>query len=208
MFDYEDFKKLLSSLNKKLKKNELHTKIFAIGGFAMMCNARAYDFESRGFSVDIDSYMNYSEKILKLVDEVSVEFGILSERWLNTHWHDRKEGFDENIESFSDWKWEKTADLVFSNIEFYYGNLEGLLKMKLSAIDEKLELDKLGVELGFSNAPIGVSVRKNDLVDVKMILDFFDENDFDNIKQSKIAKMFAEYKLAVEFLKMEAKRLT
>jgi len=211
MFNYENFKDLLSSLNQKLRENELHIKIFAIGGFAMMCNAKAFGFESRGFSVDIDSYMNYSQKVLKLVDDVSAEFGILTERWLNTHWHDRKDGFDENIECFSDWKWEMSDDLVFSNIEFFYGNLEGLLKMKLSAINEKLELDKLGVELGFSNAPYGSSVRKNDIVDVKIILDAFDECDFENITNYKIAKMLIDYNFAFEFLKesmLEANELT
>ena len=201
MFNYEDFKRLLNALDQKLQENELHTEIFAIGGFAMMCNAKVHGFDSRGLSIDIDSYMSYSEEILKLVDEVSAQFGIISERWLNTHWHDRKEGFDEIIESFSDWKWEESKDLVFSNIEFYYGNLEGLLKMKLSAINEKLELDKLGAELEFNHAPIGTSVRQNDLMDVKIILNVFKENDLENVRNSKISGMFAEYKSAFEFLK-------
>lgn len=201
MFNYDDFKGLLKSLNDKLEKNSLHTEIFAIGGFAMMCNAKTYGFDSRGFSIDIDSYNRYSDEILALVDEVSHEFGILSERWLNTHWHDTKGGYDEIIESFPDWKWEESQDLMFSNIKFYYANLEGLLKMKLSVINEKLELDRLGLELGFGNEPIGVSVRKNDVMDVKIILDVFSEDNLHRIKNDKIAQMFAEYRPAFEYLK-------
>jgi len=201
MFSYNDFKGLLKSLNDKLQSENLHTEIYAIGGFAMMCNAKTYGFDSRGFSIDIDSYMSYSEDVLKLVDEVSDEFGILSERWLNTHWHDKKDGFDEIIESFSDWKWEESEDLIFSNIKFYYANIEGLLKMKLSVIEEKLELDRLGIELGFGKGPIGVSVRKNDVMDVKILLDVLVEEDLQAVKNEKIKKMFYEYEQAFEYLK-------
>jgi len=202
MFSYDDFKRLLKSLNEKLESKNIHTEIYAIGGFAMMCNAKTYGFDSRGFSIDIDSYMSYSEDVLKLVDEVSDEFGILSERWLNTHWHDKKDGFDEIIESFSDWKWEVSDDLIFSNIKFYYANIEGLFKMKLSVIEEKLELDRLGLELGFGKAPIGVSVRKNDVMDIKILLDVLEEDNLQNVKNEKIKKMFAEYVQAFEYLKV------
>jgi len=201
MFNYDDFKKLLSLLDQKLKENELYIEVFAIGGFAMMCNAKTYGFNSRELSIDIDTYMSYSEDVLNLVDEVSSEFEILTERWLNTHWYDKKDGFDDVIESFSDWKWEKSEDLVFSNIELYYANLEGLLKMKLSAINEKLELDQLRQDLHFGIEPVGTSVRINDLIDVKTILAVLKEDSLQDVKNAKIKKMFAEYEQAFEYLK-------
>ena len=135
MFTYDDFNLMLNRFNEKLMSNNLNTIIYAIGGFAMMCNAKELGFDSRGISIDIDSYYEYSEEIKKLVDEVSDEFGIISESWLNSHWYEQKlknEGFDETIESYPFWKWEQSSDLTFSNLKVYYANLEGLLRMKLT----------------------------------------------------------------------------
>ena len=201
MFSYACFKNLLSALNDKLKKQELRIEIFAIGGFAMMCNAKSYGFDSRGLSIDIDSYERYSDDILSLVDEVSTDFGILTERWLNSHWYNKKDGFDEIIETYPNWRWSKSEDLTFSNITLYYASIEGLLKMKLSAINEKLELDFLGKELRFNNRSIGSSVRKNDLMDVKIMLDVLEEENLMAIKNAHIKTVLNHYPLAYEYLK-------
>ena len=66
--------------------------------------------------------------------------------------------------------------------------------MKLTIINEKLYLDKLVAELDLNNEAIGFSVRKNDVMDVKIILNFFKEYDLEEIKTfGNINKSFKDF---------------
>ena len=69
MYTYENFKELLSLLNEKLMNEKLEIEIYAIGGFAMMCNSQNLGFDAREISIDIDSYNEYNERIIELINE-------------------------------------------------------------------------------------------------------------------------------------------
>ena len=191
MYSYENFKEMLNTLNEKIIEKNLDMEIYAIGGFAMMCNARSLGIDAREISIDIDSYNKYSETIMSLIDEVADEFYLDERKWLNTEWRDAALKAGNGIEdwiivTYPGWRWEVSNDLNLSNIKVYYANVEGLLAMKLRAIEDKLESES--------------EPRLNDVRDVVSILKLFKE-DINDIENETIKSLLDSFEVSKKYLK-------
>jgi len=191
MYSYENFKEMLNALNEKLIEENLDMEIYAIGGFAMMCNARSLGFDAREISIDIDSYNQYNETIMNLIDKVADEFDLDERKWLNTDWRNAVLKAGNGIEdwiivTYPGWKWEISSDVNLAKIKVYYANIEGLFAMKLRAVEDKVET--------------GFEPRLNDVRDLVSILRLFEE-DIDNIKNETIKSLLDSFPISKKYLK-------
>ena len=177
---------MLKDLDTWMVEHDKHIEIRAIGGFAVMCNARTHNDEWDRLSSDIDTLTeDYPEDVLEAIDLIGVKFGSADPRnWLNNAWN-RTMKYNDEFAFFAEWQ-DGSALVKLRNVDLKYCDLETIFFFKMRAVERNLNL--------------GVHPRRKDVDDILYILGFFKEKDIKNVKNAKMSTCIAYFPLAVEHI--------
>ena len=177
---------MLEKLDEWMVEHDRHIEIRAIGGFAVMCNARANHVEWNRLSSDIDTLTeDYPGDVLQAIDQIGNEFGTAdSGGWLNNEWNKTMKYHDE-FAFFAEWR-DASSLIKLRNVDLKYCDLETIFYFKMRAVDTRIRQGSLP--------------REKDVNDVIRILQFFKEKDIKHIKNAKMSTCIAYFPRAVEHI--------
>jgi len=202
--NFEQFIKILHELDEGVNQRVL---IRAIGGFSIILNSAVMDLGIDRMSQDIDSLTKVwsnrrddlthydadeinrlNRPVDEVIREIGEKYGINGKysSWLNNSWYDTQMYYDE-LEEFIEWK--TYVDEQFKHIKLQYADLESVFLFKMRAINDTVKYDR---------------PRDNDLYDVLNIMRVFEEKDFYDIRNAKMANAMDMYPDAINWLKRNA----
>jgi len=202
--DFSDFISMLHELDDQIYDN---ITIRAIGGFSIILHTKVQNLNFPRVSEDIDSltktwnekegqglthsnqglidYLN--QDINQIIYKIGEKYGINSKysSWLNNSWYDTQMYYDE-LENYIEWV--PYTEENFKHIRLVYADLESIFLFKMRSVEEY-------VKDGYDEP------RTNDIYDIQSILKIYDEDDIENLQNTKMAIAIEMYPSAVRWIK-------